>query len=178
MSRGKHNRPRREDRDDAGTPTAERLAHGGVERLPHAIADDAGRPARPFRAVDTLGAMLRKRTITAEMYQAAEDFHALFMTAQLDTLRVPDLTRLPQGMRELPISLAQAEARKKVWLALKTLGGMTAPAGSCVWHVVGCEWTVKDWALREGWNGRSISQEVAAGILVGSLGVLQAHFGL
>jgi hypothetical protein len=93
-------------------------------------------------------------------------------------LRVPDLTRLPQGMRELPISLAQAEARKKVWLALKTLGGMAAPAGSCVWHVVGCEWTVKDWALREGWNGRSISQEVAAGILVGSLGVLQAHFGL
>jgi hypothetical protein len=159
-------------------PTAERRAHDVIERLPHAIADEDGRPARPFRVVDTLGAMLRKSTITPEMHQAAEDFHALFVTAQLDGLRVPDLRRLPQGRHELPITLAQAEARKRVWLALKTLGGLTAPAGSCVWHVVGCEWTVKDWALREGWNGRSLSQEAASGILIGALGVLQAHFGL
>jgi hypothetical protein len=159
-------------------PTPERMAQGAVERLPHAIADDDGRPARPYRALDTLGTMLRKGSITAEMHQAGEDFHALFMTAQLDPMRVPDLTRLPQGIHELPMTLAQAEARKQVWLALKSLGGMSAPAGSCVWHVVGCEWTLKDWALRQGWNRRSISQEIASGILVGSLGVLQAYFGL
>jgi hypothetical protein len=43
---------------------------------------------------------------------------------------------------------------------------------------VGCEWPVKDWALREGWGGRPLSQETAAGILVGALGVLQGLYGL
>lgn len=165
-------------RADEVAPTPERFAHGAVERLPQAIADEAGRPARPYRAPDTLSVMLRKNTITSAMHQAGEDFHALFVTAALNPLRAADLLRLPENGGETPLSLRQAEARKKVWRALKALGGMSAPAGSCIWHVVGCEWTLKDWALREGWNGRSLSQEAASGILLGSLGVLQAHFGL
>src|SRR5690242_7621585 len=40
-----------------GAPTAERLRHGTVERLERAIADSAGHPARPYRAVDTLAMM-------------------------------------------------------------------------------------------------------------------------
>jgi hypothetical protein len=63
-------------------------------------------------------------------------------------------------------------------VALTALGGISSPAGSCIWHVIGCEWTVKDWALREGWSGRPLKQETAAGILVGALGVLQALYGL
>src|ERR1700731_4295210 len=47
----------------------------------------------------------------------------------------------------------------------------------CVWHVIGCEWTMREWALREGWGGRPLSQETASGILIGALGVLQAHYG-
>ncbi len=165
-------------RGDEVAPTPERFARGPVERVPQAIADEEGRPARPYRAPDTLSVMLRKSTITSAMYQAGEDFHALFVTAALNPLRAADLLRLPDGAHEMPMSLRQAEARKSVWLALKTLGGMSAPAGSCVWHVVGCEWTLKNWAQRQGWNGRSLSQEAASGILIGSLGVLQAHFGL
>jgi hypothetical protein len=156
----------------------ERRRHGNIERLPQAIADDQGRPARPYRVVDTLAAMLRKGTITAAMRHAADDFHAQFMLASLDPLRAPDLNRLPGAYREEPMSLRQAEARTKVWQALTALGGIASPAGSCVWHVVGCEWTVKDWALREGWGGRPLSQETASGILVGALGVLQAFYGL
>jgi hypothetical protein len=171
--RGKSQRP-----GDEVRPTPERFTQGLVERVPQAIADEVGRPARPYRAPDTLSVMLRKSTITSAMYQAGEDFHALFVTAALNPLRAADLLRLPDGAREMPMSLRQAEARKSVWRALKTLGGMSAPAGSCVWHVVGCEWTLKNWAQREGWNGRSLSQEAASGILIGSLGVLQAHFGL
>ena len=91
-----------------------------------------GRPARPYRAVDTLTAMLRKGTITAAMHQAGEDFHVLFMAAQLEPLRAADLTRLPDGVRDVPISLRQAEARKKVWRALRTVGGVSSPAGSCL----------------------------------------------
>lgn len=158
--------------------TPERRRRGDLERLPHAIADEAGRPARPYRVVDTLAAMLRKGTITAAMRQAADDFHAQFVLASLDPLRAADLNRLPGAWRDVPMSLRQAEARTKVWQALQALGGIASPAGSCVWHVVGCEWTVKDWALREGWGGRSLSQEAASGVLVGSLGVLQGFYGL
>lgn len=175
MSRGKAKQARRADEF---SPTAERYAQGPIERIERTIADEDGRPSRPYRAMDTLTLMLRKSTITPAMHQAGEDFRVIFLTAQLNSLRATDLTRLPQGMRELPMSLAQAEARKKIWLALKALGGFSAPAGSCVWHVVGCEWTLKDWALRQGWNGRPLSPEAASGILIGSLGVLQAHFGL
>jgi len=37
---------------------------------------------------------------------------------------------------------------------------------------------VREWAERQGWGGRAVSPETAAGILVGALGTLQAHFGL
>jgi hypothetical protein len=163
---------------DELAPSPERFTQGIVERPPQAIADEAGRPARPYRAVDTLTAMLRKGSITAEMHQAGEDFHALFMTAQLETLRAADLRRMPDGMRELNITLRQAEARKQVWRILKTLGGVTSPSGSCTWHVVGSTMTVKEWALHHGWNGRVLSPEAASGVLIGALGALQAHFGL
>ena len=163
---------------DEFAPSAERSAQGLIERLPKPIADEAGRPARPYRAVDTLTAMLRKGTITPAMHQAGEDFHALFMTAQLETLRAADLSRLPEGMRELNITLRQAEARKQVWRILKTLGGIASPAGSCVWHVVGGAATLKEWALHHGWNGRVLSPEAASGVLIGALGALQAQFGL
>lgn len=122
--------------------------------------------------------MLRKGTITAAMHQAGEDFHLLFMAAQLEPLRAADLARMPDGVRDLPISLRQAEARKKVWRALRTVGGVSSPAGSCLWHVVGCAATVKEWALHRGWNERPLSPEAASGILIGALGALQAYFGL
>jgi hypothetical protein len=169
--------PRRPPPDENG-PTPERRRQGPIERLPQAIADENGKPARPHRAIDTLGAMLRKSSITAPMHQAGEDFHALFMTASLEPLRAADLNRLPDGMRDLPMTLRQAESRKRIWTILKLLGGLTSAAGSCVWHVVGCQWTVKDWALRQGWNGRLVSPEAASGILIAALSVLQAYFGL
>jgi hypothetical protein len=117
-------------------PTPERLRHGGIERLDHAIADEAGRPARPYRGLDTL--MQRRGTITGGMHQAAEDFRALFHRASLDPLRVPELDRIRSDTRlaEMPMSLQQVEARRKVWAALAALGGIASPAGSCIWHVV------------------------------------------
>ena len=59
-------------------PTPERRNHGIVERLERTIADESGRPARPYRAVDTLAAMERRGSITAGMRQAGEDFRARF----------------------------------------------------------------------------------------------------
>lgn len=159
-------------------PTPERLQHGDVALAPHAIADEFGRPARPYRSVDTLAHMLRRQSITPAMRQAGDDFRAQFARAALDPLRAPDLRRTPQRGRSLEPSEQQVEARKRVWRALTAVGGIASPAGSCIWHVLGCEWSLRQWALREGWAGRPVSEETASGVLVGALGVLQALYGL
>jgi hypothetical protein len=175
MARRKLRRARGEE---IMAPAPERWARGEVERLPTAIADEQGRPARPYRATDTLLVMERRGTITAAMRQAGEDFRAIFRAASLDPLRAPDLNRIASGGPDSYLGERGGAAREKIWDAMTALGGIQSPAGSCVWHVVGCEWTLKDWALREGWGGRPLGVETAAGVLVGALGVLQGLYGL
>ena len=163
-------------------PTAERLRHGSIERLDRAIADTQSNASRPYRAIDTLAVMERRGSITAGMRQAGEDFRARFTTAQLDPLRALDLSQLRLGDRpsrsgdEGP-GLRIEAARNAVWRAIRAIGGIASPAGSCVWHVVGWECTLKAWAVEQGWNGRRVSQEAASGILVAALGALETHFG-
>jgi len=160
--------------------TPERRSHGPVERLAQPIADQAGRPARPYRAVDILTTMERRGSITAGMRRAGDDFRARFAVARLDPLQAFDPSR-PRGGSVRPRDgdtpgLRIEAARQAVWEAVQALGGMASPAGSCVWHVVGWERSVKEWAIEQGWNGRRVSQETASGILIAALGALEAHF--
>jgi len=179
VSTGRRSSKRAATTGDEVVPTSERQQHGDVERLAHSIADEDGGPARPFRTVDTLSAMLRRGTISPAMHQAGEDFRVLFHLGSLEPLRAANLARVPhRGTRDQSTSVRQGDARKKIWEALRLLGGIASPAGSCVWHVIGCEWSLREWALREGWGGRPLAQETAAGVLIGALGALQAHFGL
>jgi hypothetical protein len=162
-------------------PTPERAGHGTIEQLARPIADEAGRPARPFRAVDTLNTMERRGSITAGMRQAAEDFRVRFAAAQLDPLRAIDYSRLRDTHsghtgRGGSAGLRIESAREHVWRAIIAVGGPRSPGGSCLWHVVGWERSLKEWALDQGWNGRRISQEAASGILVAALGALEAHY--
>jgi hypothetical protein len=116
------------------------------------------------------------------MRQAGEDFRARFTVAQLDPLRAVDLSMLRMGERgvrpdrEGP-GLRIEAARGAVWRAVQAVGGLGSPAGSCLWHVVGWELSVKQWALTQGWSGRRVSQEAASGILIATLGALEVHFG-
>jgi hypothetical protein len=71
----------------------------------------------------------------------------------------------------------QLDARRRVHEAMEMLGGISSPAGSCVWHVVGLQRSVREWAIRQGWAGRPIRHEQAQGMLVAALGMLAAHFG-
>ena len=165
------------------TPTPERRQHGIIERLERPIADESGRPARPYRAVDTLATMERRGSITAGMRQAGEDFRARFATAQLDPLRAPDWSRLRVGISSRfragdGPGLRIESARDAVWRAILAVGGIGSPAGSCLWHVVGWERSLKEWAIEQGWSGRRVSQEAASGILIAALGALEAHFGM
>jgi hypothetical protein len=163
-------------------PTPERLGRGEVERVGQAIADAAGAPARPYRALDTLAVMQRRGSITAATRQAGEDFRTRFTVAQLDPLRALDLRQLRGVDRSLAAEpghpgLRIEGARRSVWQAIRAVGGIGSPAGSCVWHVLGWEKSLKDWALEQGWNGRRILPEHAAGILIAALGTLETHFG-
>jgi hypothetical protein len=135
-----------------------------------------GRIVVHHRTVDSLARMLRAGTITPEMHDAARTFQAAFGIANLDPLRAAPLLRVPGVRREPDLSERQLEARRRVHAALQALGGINSPAGSCVWHVVGLQRSVREWAMRQGWNGRPVRQEQAMGILVAALGVLAGEF--
>ena len=137
--------------------------------------DPDGRIVYHHRTVDTLGKMLRAGTITPEMHEAAQDFQANFIIAQLDTLRALPVLRVPGTGREPDQSERQLYAKRRVHEAMQALGGISSPAGSCVWHVVGLQRSMREWAMRQGWGGRPVRQEQAQGILVAALGMLAAQ---
>jgi hypothetical protein len=139
--------------------------------------DPDGRIVYHHRTVDTLGKMLRAGTITQEMHDAAKDFQASFIVAQLDPLRALPILRVPGTGREPELNERQLHARRRMREAMTALGGISSPAGSCVWHVVGLQRSVRDWAIRQGWGGRPVRQEQAQGILIASLGMLAVHLG-
>jgi hypothetical protein len=168
--------------EPAMTPTVERRRQGEIEQLARPIADETGRPSRPFRTVDTLTAMERRGSITTAMRQAGEDFRLQFAAAQLDPLHAFDYRRPRNGGTGFAHGgadrgLRVENARDHVWRAIAAVGGPRSPGGSCLWHVVGWEHSIKEWAIEQGWNGRRVSQEAASGILVSALGTLEAHYG-
>ena len=139
--------------------------------------DPDGRIVVHHRTVDTLGKMLRAGTITPEMHDAATAFQADFIIASLDPIRASPILRVPGIGREPDLNERQLDARRRVHAAMQALGGINSPAGSCVWHVVGLQRSVREWAMRQGWNGRPVRQEQAQGILIAALGMLAMHFG-
>jgi hypothetical protein len=110
------------------------------------------------------------------MHDAAKDFQAAFIVAQLDPMRAVPILRVPGTGREPELNDRQLHARRRVHEALEALGGISSPAGSCVWHVVGLQRSVREWAIRQGWGGRPVDQKAAKGILVAALGMLAAGY--
>jgi hypothetical protein len=96
--------------------------------------------------------------------------------ANLDPLRALPILRVPGTGRDPDLNERQLHARRRVHKALEALGGLSSPAGSCVWHVVGLQRSVREGAIRQGWGGRPVRQEQAQGILVAALGVLATWF--
>jgi hypothetical protein len=111
------------------------------------------------------------------MHEAGCMFRTQFRSAALDGIATSQPIPLP-GATADEISELQIEARRRVGLALDVLGGHDSPAGPCVWFVVGLEFSVSEWAQRQGWAGRIVHGPVGQGILVGALGTLAMHFGL
>jgi len=123
--------------------------------------DPDGRIVVHHRTVDTLGKMLRAGSTTPEMHDAAKDLEAAFIVANLDPLRALPIVRVPGNGREPDLNERQLHARWRVHKAMQALGGISSPAGSCVWHVVGLQRSVREWAMRQGRGGRAVPQEQA-----------------
>ena len=167
----------KEQRDDLSKPSRWRLQHSGFGDPVREADPETGSPVEHRRAVDTLGQMLANGTITQEMHDAGAVFRRQFRAAALDGLRGAALVRLPAATGET-MTERQVHARRQVAAALNVLGGPSGAAGSCVWHVVGLEFSVREWAMRQGWGGRSVPASQAQGMLVAALSVLAAHYGL
>lgn len=163
--------------ENLANPTRWRLQHGGFSEPIREADPDTGTPVEHRRAVDTLGLMLANGTITHEMHDAGTTFRRLFRAAALDGLRATPLLRVPGGSGDA-LTERQASARERVATALDTLGGHESAAGSCAWHVLGLEMSVREWAQRQGWGGRPVAPPQAQGMLVATLAVLARHFGL
>ena len=158
-------------------PTGFRLQHGDFSPPSFDTDPDTGAVVMHHRAVDTLGMMLSNGTITPEMHDAGATFRTLFRNAALDRMASSSLLRARGGAGD-PISERNVDARTKVAAAIDILGGHDSAAGSCAWHVIGLECSVREWAMRQGWRGRPVAPAQAQGMLVATLSVLAAHFGL
>lgn len=174
---GKRKTKGRVQQESLATPSRWRLQHGDFSAPIREADPETGGPVQHRRAVDTLGMMLGNGTITQEMHDAGAVFRRLFRAAALDGLRAMPLLRVPGGSGD-PLTERQATGRERVAAALDALGGHGSAAGSCAWHVLGLEMSIREWAQRQGWAARPVSPPQAQGMLVATLSVLAGHFGL
>ena len=141
-------------------------------------ADPDGRPVVHHRTVDTLGIMLRAGTITKEMHDAARDFQAQFTIARFDVVRLHAADAVCRAAAARPISPMRRSMRAVVSVQRSTRSAASAaPPARCVWHVVGLQRSIREWAMRQGWGGGRCSVEQAQGILIAALGTLAGHYG-
>ncbi len=162
---------------DVIAPTPERLRRG-VELIDQAIADDEGRPSQPYRSIDILASLERRRAITGTMRLAGERFRNDFHTAQLEPLMAADMARpMVSGKRRSPLlSYKVEDARESVWFTLVAVGGLASLGGSCLWCVIGRERPLGEWAIEQGWRGYSITLQAAPGILIATLDRLENYY--
>jgi hypothetical protein len=116
--------------------------------------DPDGRIVVHHRTVDTLAKMLRASAITQEMHDAACAFQRDFQFAGLDPIRARPMMLLARGGGGSEVTEGQLDAKRRVLRVLEALGGIGSPAGSSLWHILGCGRSVREWAMRQGWNGR------------------------
>lgn len=163
--------------EDLSRPSKWRLQHGAFGGAVREADPETGTPVQHRRAVDTLGAMLTNGTISAEMHEAGCVFRTQFRSALLDGMRTTQLIRMPKGAGAT-LTERQVASRDRVAAALDALGGTASPGGSAVWHVLGLECSIREWAMSQGWQGKPIAPAQAQGMFTAALSVLAVHYGL
>jgi hypothetical protein len=158
-------------------PSTQRRQHSRITRDRQQIADTAGRIGVPWRAEGLLAKLERNGSITAAQRAAGEQFHSLFRAAASDPLHATDPSRTHvSGARALAQPMGSLWAKTSLDRAIDALGGLASPAGSCAWHVLGNDCSMRDFALRRSWCGEAVHPHVVKGVLLSTLGTLQNHF--
>ncbi len=140
--------------------------------------DDDQKPVDHYHTVDTLALMLRNGSITCAMHDAGQQFSQDFARAFGSGVASPKLDGMPGGTAPGQMMVEKnAGAARAVRDALDAVGGSSSPAGSALWYVAGLQMSIRDWAQREGWNGRRQDRDEAKGYLVAALGVLARYYG-
>ena len=140
--------------------------------------DDDQKPVDHYRTVDTLALMLRNGSITGAMHDAGQQFSQDFARAFASGVASSRLDGLPAGTAPGQMMIERnAGAARAIRDALEAVGGSGSPAGSALWYVAGLQMSIRDWALRDGWNGKRVEKNEAKGILVAALGVLARYYG-
>lgn len=140
--------------------------------------DDDQKPVDHYRTVDTLALMLRNGSITGAMYDAGQQFSQDFARAFASGVASSRLDGLPCGTAPGEMLIERnASAARAVRDALDAVGGSGSPAGSALWYVAGLQMSIRDWALRDGWNGKRVEKNEAKGILLAALGMLARYYG-
>lgn len=103
--------------------------------------------------------------------QSSQDFARAFASGVTSSR----LDGLPCGTA--PGEMRNASAARAVGDALEAVGGSGSPAGSALWYVAGLQMSIRDWSLRDGWNGTRVEKNEAKGILAAALGVLARYYG-
>jgi Domain of unknown function (DUF6456) len=158
-------------------PTLERFRRGDVRRSERQIQDVKGEIGDPFVVIDLLSKFRRDNRINDDELRAGYRFRGDFMRAHLDALRAADVSRprIDGARFRRDFGVSVYEARDRVLDAIAALGGIDAPGGSCIWHVVGLTETLKTWALTR-YVARRVTENAAPGVLVTALGCLAAHY--
>jgi hypothetical protein len=138
----------------------------------HQIADADGAPGAPYRVVDTLEVLFRNGTISESQRNAGRQFRDEFSRAHLDGHRSVDWLSGGGGAATGSEAESIIRARRKVERALDNLGGSGGILGSCAWHIVGRENSVREWCDRQVTGGRGMDRRQATGILIAVLAVL------
>lgn len=140
--------------------------------------DEDQKPVDHYRTVDTLALMLRNGSITGAMHDAGQQFSQDFARAFASGVASNRIDGLPVGTSPGQMMIEKnAGAARAVRDALEAVGGSGSLAGSALWYVAGLQLSLREWALRDGWNGKRIDRDEAKGILVAALGVLARYYG-
>ena len=70
------------------------------------------------------------------------------------------------------------DTRQAVWNAIEAVGGHESPNAAALWYVVGLGASLREWALRAGWAGRTMTRDQAKGVLISALWGLTRAYGM
>jgi hypothetical protein len=152
-------------------PTPERLTRGDIERAERAIISDDGEFTPPHMVVDILVDLERRGSISADQRLAGERFAIWFRLAALDDLRAADFSRpyVDGGGKIAELSRRNHEARKEIDKAIRFVGGKGTKMGSCLWHVIGLDQSLRVWATEQSKTVGKVHRLGATGVLVSAL---------